>query len=81
MLKAEINKEKMEDKECLGKKKGLEKLERVIAPKPQGLIRFGSGAEGRTRVITGKATVITYTSAEKRTIQTLGDTKVLRSQT
>ena len=28
-----------------------------------------------------KATVMTYTSAEKRTIQTLGDTEVLSSQT
>ena len=37
--------------------------------------------EGRTGVITGNAMVITYTSAEKGIIQTLGDTKNLRSQT
>ena len=57
MLEAEINKEKMEDKEGLGNKRVLEKSERVVAPKPQG-IRFGARTGEKTGVIAGKVTLI-----------------------
>ena len=69
----------MEDKEGLGNERGLEP-EKEIGSKPQEMFRFGAKTRERIGVVTGNATVIAYTSTEKGTIQTSGETK-LRSQT